>query len=367
MWSFGCVLIEAAVWVSFGRRGRIEFQQRRRDENNEVSPEQRDLGRSDCFHDGKTRLKTVGEVLDLIQRDGRRSDELTPRIVKLVLDHLLVEEGSRYNARLLSTELGKMIRIATDSPDNRLSRHISDASSPTYSHRSQDLRHSQHYAVDEPQSTSTRPQYGTPTPCTSIDSMGQNQTSPTERLPTMGMLQNRGTSVRSQNNPTEPYVNGTRGFHRMDSGQSSMASPDWNGIYGRHSAYSTMNPMNGSHSDVSRRAQTETVGQDNLQRHIGHVQSPSQAWPAHSANTSGTTRSNLTGTPTQSSDHKRTTFPDISMELVGARRAEGGPPKLRRSLPGEDQAMDFLKQRDHVSLRKTSSRTIFVRGSKQIY
>ncbi|KAG6360513.1 hypothetical protein INS49_011575 [Diaporthe citri] len=72
MWSLGCVLIEAAPWVCFGRRGRIESQQRRRDENNEVAPEQRDLGRSDCFHNGKARLKTVDEVFDLVQRNGRR-------------------------------------------------------------------------------------------------------------------------------------------------------------------------------------------------------------------------------------------------------------------------------------------------------
>ncbi|KAI3392354.1 hypothetical protein diail_5834 [Diaporthe ilicicola] len=42
------------------------------------------------------------------------------------------------------------------------------------------------------------------------------------------------------------------------------------------------------------------------------------------------------------------TFPHVTMEEVDVRRAEGRGPKLRRLLPGEEQAMKFLKKRDHI-------------------
>lgn len=360
MWSLGCVLIEAAVWVCSGRRGRIEFQQRRRDENNEVAPEQRDLGRSDCFHNGTTRLKAVSEVLDLVQRDGRRSDELTPKVVRLVLDHLLVDEDSRYGARILSTELGKMIRTTTDCPDDRASRCVSTASSATRSHASQEFRLSHHDGFDGPQSTSPQSQYEALTPSTTIDSMSQNQIP--RRLPT------RGSSFRSQINLTEPWNhnNGDQRLHRMESGQLSIALPRLNAIHGVHSEHSVTSPIDGEfHSDDYRRSQPAIVGQGLIQHRERHTQPSDHTWPAQRTPTIVTNGSSSTITHSQFTDHKRTTFPDISMETVDERRAEGKAPKSRRLLPGEDQAMIFLKQRDHVSLR--TRRTDSRQGRRQIY
>lgn len=366
MWSFGCVLIEAAVWVCFGQRGRIEFQQRRRDENNQVDPDQRKLGRSDCFHDGKAMLTTVGEVLDLVQRDGRRSDELTPKIVKLALDHLLVEKDSRYNARILSTELGKLVRIAANSPDGRLSRHISAASSAAHSHGSQDFRHSQNIGINDPQIIPTRPQHATPTPSTTIDSMSQNQTSPTEMVSTMS-IPKRGTSVRSPNGAAESWydVNESQGLHKMGARQLPVAMQELSGLDGTLSTYSTITPE----ADVSRRIKTETVGHDYIQGRFGHAPSQDQTLPAQRANTNGTAagRSNPPWTHSQPSKSRKTTFPDISIQSVDLRRAEGGSTNLRRLLPGEDQAMFFLKQRDHVSLRAKSSRATVFHYEKRIY
>lgn len=366
MWSLGCVLIEAAVWVCFGRRGRLKFQQRRRDENNDVAPGQRDLGRSDCFHNGKARLKTVEEVFDLVQRDGRRSDELTPRIVRLVLDHLLVDENSRYEARLLSSELGNMIRTTTDWPHDRLSRGISTASSASCSHRSQEFRHSQHDGIDDPQNMSSRPQYRIHTPSTTIDSIEQYQTPPAERVSTMGLLPRRSTSFRSQNSPAEPWNHneGNQGLQRMESGQLPIPLPERNG---RHSTYSAISPMEGFHPDTPTHAPTETIRPDHTQRQIGHVRSPDQPWPAQGVATSLTNSSHTTITHSQPRDYKRTTFPDISMEDVTARRARGKPPKLRPLLQGEDQAMMFLKKRDHVSLRTRFGRGTPGHGQENIY
>lgn len=352
MWSLGCVLIEAAVWVCFGQRGRVEFQQRRRDENDEVAPEQRDLGRGDCFHNGTTRLKAVSEVLNLIQRDGRKSDELTPKIVKLVLDHVLVDEDSRLDARILSTVLGKMIRTTTDCFDDRSSHRISGASSATHSHRSQEFRLSQHDGIDEQQSTSPRSPYESLAPSTTIDSIRQSQTTHTEGATTMGMLPNRG-SVRSQLNPAEAWNHntGSQRLQRTSSGQLSITSPEVNGLNGIHCDQSTTSPVVGYfHSDIYGRAQTGSASEESTQHHTGHTKSSDQPWPAQRAPTIATNRSNSTVTHSQLTDHKRATFPEISMELVDERRAEGKSPKSRRLLRGEDQAMIFLKQRDHVSL-----------------
>jgi hypothetical protein len=260
-----------------------------------------------------------------------------------------------------------LIRIATDPPGDRLSRHISAASSAAHSHGSEEVRHSQNYGINDPQAISTRPQHGTLTPSPTIDLMSPNQSSPTERVSTMDMCPNRGTSFRSQTGGGESWnhVNGTHGSHRMG-GQFLLASPELNGIQGIHTTYSTITPVDEFNSGVSGRARTDTVGHNYIQSHVGNPRSPDQTWPAQRANTSGSARSNSTVTQAQAGDHKRTTFPDLAMELVNARRAEGGPLKFRRLLPGEHPAMLFLKQRDHVSLRTRSSQTTIPHSPKHI-
>lgn len=369
MWSLGCVLIEAAVWVCFGRRGRAEFQQRRRHENDEVAPLQRALGRSDCFHNGNTRLKTVEEVFDLVRKDGRRSDELTSKVVRLVLDHLLVDENSRFEARILSTELEKIIRTTSDCPDDRSSHRISTASSATRSHRSQEFRHSQHNGIYEPQSASPRSQYEPPTPSTNIESMSQNQISYVDGVSPTGTVSNRGSSVRSQINPAEAWNHddGNQRLHRIESGQMSMTLPALNGMHGTHSEHYMTSPIHGGFdSDEYRRAKTATVGQGLILRCSEHTQSPDQPWSTQRAPTTVTDGSNSTVTRSQPADYKRATFPDLTMESVNERRGEGKSLKSRRLLPGEDQAMIFLKRRDHVSLRTNYLPTTFVQGQEHI-
>lgn len=134
IWSIGGILIEAAVWVVFGERGRVEFQERRKKENTEKN---RALGRGDCFHDGSNRLESVVETFDLIRRHGRRSDGLTPEIVNLVLDHVLVDQQPRYNARLLYNALERLTSAAEELSVNLVVRAESTASSADHNRRSQ--------------------------------------------------------------------------------------------------------------------------------------------------------------------------------------------------------------------------------------
>lgn len=183
--------------------------------------------------------------------------------------------------------------------------------------------------------------------------MNQNHTPYIEGVSSMGVLSNRGSTIRSQINPAEPWNHndGIQGSHRMDSGQLPMRLPSLNKMHVMHSDHYTSSPTYGGFdSDEYRRAQTGTVGQGLIQRHPEHTQSPDQPWPAQRAPKTLTSRSNSTVIHSQLIDYKRATFPDLTMESVNERRAEGKSPKSRRLLPGEDQAMTFLKQRDHVSL-----------------
>lgn len=169
----------------------------------------------------------------------------------------------------------------------------------------------------------------------------------------MGMLPNRSTSGRSQTNYTESrdHNNGAQELHRMESGRMANPLPELNGEHDIHSLYSGASTVDGFHSGIPMCAPTETVGQNYIHRHAGHERFPDQSWPVQRAPTSGTIRPNSTITQSHPSDHKKTTFPELTMEEVSARRAKGKSPKLRGLLSGEDQAMIFLKQRDHVSLR----------------
>lgn len=103
----GCMIVEAAVWVAFGERGRTNFRENRLVETRQL-PDHRDLGHGDCFHDGQTVLQCIAQdIIKNMERDGRRSDTITPKIVELMVEHALIEKQYRDRAAQL---LGKMKR-----------------------------------------------------------------------------------------------------------------------------------------------------------------------------------------------------------------------------------------------------------------
>lgn len=104
MWSIGCIIIEAAVWVTFGERGRQDFRNKRIEEISKL-PELKSLGYGDCFHNGSVALNCVTEYVNLMKLHGRPSDKLTPEIVNLTTENLLVEEDSRINSLNLHSRL----------------------------------------------------------------------------------------------------------------------------------------------------------------------------------------------------------------------------------------------------------------------
>ncbi|KAH7308564.1 kinase-like domain-containing protein [Stachybotrys elegans] len=117
MWAMGCILIETAVWISFGEQGRQDFRDMRMKETAQL-PDHKNDGRSDCFHDNERVLKCVEQVGEWIRTNGRQCDTITPLVVDLVLKHLLLEAGQRITSRILYNRLSVLIKDAC--PPGRL-------------------------------------------------------------------------------------------------------------------------------------------------------------------------------------------------------------------------------------------------------
>ncbi|CAG9962894.1 unnamed protein product [Clonostachys byssicola] len=104
MWSIGCIIMEAAVWLVFNERGRQDFRSKRKEEISKL-PDLGDLGYGDCFHNRSVALNCVTEYVNLMKLHGRPSDKITPEIVKLAVENLLIEEDSRINSLNLYNRL----------------------------------------------------------------------------------------------------------------------------------------------------------------------------------------------------------------------------------------------------------------------
>lgn len=101
IWSFGCVLFEAAVWAISDERGREEFRILRCEENND-NRRLRDQGYAASFHNGTTKLNAVDEMLKRILEQRRAFDDITEGFCKLVLKHAMVPvRKPRYDANAL--------------------------------------------------------------------------------------------------------------------------------------------------------------------------------------------------------------------------------------------------------------------------
>lgn len=101
IWSFGCVLFEAAVWAISDERGREEFRSLRCEENDD-NRRLRDQGYGASFHNGTRKLNAVDEMLKRILEQRRVFDDITERFCKLVLEHAMVPvRKPRYDAKEL--------------------------------------------------------------------------------------------------------------------------------------------------------------------------------------------------------------------------------------------------------------------------
>lgn len=84
-WAAACILVEAAVWVNGGKKGRQQFSQRRRDEIADVAPGLINLGRGDCFHKNTGPLSCVKQVTQAFAD----TNSMSAKIVDVVLARVL--------------------------------------------------------------------------------------------------------------------------------------------------------------------------------------------------------------------------------------------------------------------------------------
>lgn len=391
----GCVLIETALWVTFGERERIAFQQRRRDENGRVAPIQRGLGRSDCFHNGKEQLQTVRDVYDLIKRHGRRSDGLTPDIVLFVLSHVLVDDGQRYDVRLLTSTLDNLIRTSTE-PVYGSSVGGSIASSADLSQRSREHNsiHGNEYGEsyrmsmgplstgEQARNTAYRadmlsPERSPPTlhptgtslsfrertRASGIDIDGDPKAEPwnhhtavrrppiwnTASFPEVSLLSAAEEHHQArQQNATLMGIHGAAGPSQPLERQRYISSIDEEIGDTRHPHDKMFHPS---------RPQMES------RSHAQSDPSPSQ-WSNSRVETNKSSDSKATITPMTQRDStthapgpSRPTFPHVSIAEVNERRIKEKETGFRPYLPGENEAMALLKNRDHVSMTLLESIT----------
>ena len=126
IWSIGCVLSEAAIWVVRGMNGLKEYRRRRRLETKEIP----NFEEGECFHNGVETLATVREMHQDLHEEIRRADHITQAACSMVAD-MLVECEDRPKANQLHRKSRRLIEEAND----KLKRSSTRASvqSPTSS------------------------------------------------------------------------------------------------------------------------------------------------------------------------------------------------------------------------------------------
>ncbi|KAJ9667922.1 hypothetical protein H2201_002108 [Coniosporium apollinis] len=92
IWSYACVLSEAAVWMVHGYPELEEYRQRRKDE---TGPNFED---SDCFHNGERVLNAVKQMHESLENHVRGSDHITKAVWKSMIREMLVDAQSRPDA-----------------------------------------------------------------------------------------------------------------------------------------------------------------------------------------------------------------------------------------------------------------------------
>ncbi|KAI3394706.1 hypothetical protein diail_2291 [Diaporthe ilicicola] len=100
IFSAGAVFSEAASWVAKGHHGRQEYTHRRRDSLVNTKGFE-NSGYETAFHDGTERLPCVDEMhLDILS-NVPSYDNMTPRVLKIIEDYMMVLPNSRLQAGLL--------------------------------------------------------------------------------------------------------------------------------------------------------------------------------------------------------------------------------------------------------------------------
>ena len=105
IWSFGCILSEAAVWLVHGYTG-LEDYRRKREEALARIP---DMKGGDWFHDGKEVLPIVLKTIDDLEDDFRKSDQVTGPILEKMVKNMLDVPEMRLTAKGLHVQARRIL------------------------------------------------------------------------------------------------------------------------------------------------------------------------------------------------------------------------------------------------------------------
>jgi len=114
-WSFGCVLSVAATWVVLGFQGVRQYEKLRK-----LSATNNKDGKTyDRFHDGVEALPEIRRWHDYLRGHLRRSDTMTPHVLRLVENNMLqTDVRDRSQMTGLCQELERLVRMAKTEIDN---------------------------------------------------------------------------------------------------------------------------------------------------------------------------------------------------------------------------------------------------------
>ena len=117
MWSLGCILSEAAVWIQYGKPRLGEYRRQRREELGKVNYGEEE----ECFHfEGKV-LSVVSAAHDNICGGILASHQITRLVVDGVVKDLLQEE-ERLNAGFAFQKVKRLVTQVSNKFDVKLSR-----------------------------------------------------------------------------------------------------------------------------------------------------------------------------------------------------------------------------------------------------
>jgi len=128
IWSLGCVFSLAATWITLGAQGVVQYLITRIKAIRAMRIPT-GLPRDDqAFHDGQTVLRVVSDWHKYLIQLVRRIDDITPEMIKLIDDHMLLQEPTeRCSAQQILDKMKDILdSIDTSSPNEKLPSNIID-------------------------------------------------------------------------------------------------------------------------------------------------------------------------------------------------------------------------------------------------
>lgn len=118
MWSFACILYEAATWVILGPRGIEQFKLVRKMKNGDADSTERPHG-NEAFHNKGRLSSAVCDWHNFLLRSVRSGDFISERILTIAQDDLLLEDPHK---RVSSADLVRRVEIAFQDCEKEMRR-----------------------------------------------------------------------------------------------------------------------------------------------------------------------------------------------------------------------------------------------------